>query len=60
MTEGRVGEARDLLEQLGERNPSRRTCLFAAHTLETLGDRQIAAEWRRRAEALAGNGSESP
>jgi arylsulfatase A-like enzyme/Tfp pilus assembly protein PilF len=60
MTEGRVGEARDLLEQLGERNPSRRTCLFAAHTLETLGDRQTAAEWRRRADALAGDGSESP
>jgi tetratricopeptide (TPR) repeat protein len=57
MTERRAEEARELLQQLARRNPSRRTYLFAARTLETLGDRRTAAEWQRRADGLPGDDS---
>jgi arylsulfatase A-like enzyme/Tfp pilus assembly protein PilF len=60
VTEGRVVEARALLEQLAERNPSSRTFLFAAKTLDTLGDGKTAAQWRRRAEALSSDGPGAP
>ncbi len=54
MVDGRGAEARALLEQLGERNPSRETYLFAAKTLEYLGDRRTAEDWKRRAAAFPG------
>lgn len=49
MVQKRVDEARELFEKLSERSPSRETCLFAAETLDYLGDRQTAEAWRRRA-----------
>jgi tetratricopeptide (TPR) repeat protein len=45
-------EARAALEALAAANPNRRALRFAAFTAETLGDRAVAAEWRRRAERV--------
>ncbi len=52
VVDGRPAEAHALLEQLGKRNPSRETYLFAAKTLEYLGDRHTAEDWKRRAAAF--------
>jgi arylsulfatase A-like enzyme/Tfp pilus assembly protein PilF len=42
-----------LLEEMGRADPSRRTYLLAAATLEALGEKDAAAAWRRRAESAA-------
>ena len=42
-----------LMEEMVRANPSPRTCLLAASTLESLGDRVRAESWRRRAEVLS-------
>lgn len=46
----RVGEVRALLDRMVRARPSRETALLAAKTLDTLGDRQAAAQWRRYVE----------
>ncbi len=41
-----------LMDEMYRANPSTRTCLVAATTFETLGEKEKAAVWRRRAEAV--------
>jgi arylsulfatase A-like enzyme/tetratricopeptide (TPR) repeat protein len=48
-----------LLEQMARADPTRRTCLVAAATLEALGEKEKAAAWRRRA-ASAGPQTPAP
>jgi tetratricopeptide (TPR) repeat protein len=46
-----VREVRAVLESMVARNPGPRAALLAARTLESMGDRALAAEYRRRATA---------
>jgi arylsulfatase A-like enzyme/Flp pilus assembly protein TadD len=46
-----LGEVRRLFEDMGRANPGKDGARLAAKTLESLGDREAAAEWRRRAGA---------
>jgi arylsulfatase A-like enzyme/Flp pilus assembly protein TadD len=51
--EGRkVSEVRAVLEGMVRADPRPATARLAAETLESLGDRETATAWRRRAEAL--------
>jgi len=52
MLTGRPGEANQTLESMAAASPSRRTYLFAAHTVEAVNDLRTAEEWKRRAKAL--------
>lgn len=49
---GRQSDAYDTLEQMAAANPDRHTYLFAAKTLDTLGDKRGAALWRSRAQSV--------
>lgn len=46
----RVGEVRALLDRMVRAHPGRDTVLLAAKTLDTLGDRQAAEQWRSHGE----------
>lgn len=46
-----LGEVRQLFETMAQAVPGRESALLAAKTLDSLGDRQAAAAWRRRAGA---------
>ncbi|HUP47092.1 MAG TPA: sulfatase-like hydrolase/transferase [Thermoanaerobaculia bacterium] len=48
----RPADAERTLEQMVRANPGPRSMLFAARTLENLGDARGAARWRQRAERL--------
>jgi len=52
MITGHPAEASQALEAMAAASPSRRTYLFAAHTVEAVHDVRAAEEWRRRAQAL--------
>jgi tetratricopeptide (TPR) repeat protein len=52
LVQQRTADAYNVLSQMAAANPDRHTYLFAAKTLDTLGDTKGAAEWRRRAAAL--------
>ena len=47
----RVADVRQLLDSMHAHNPGRETALLAARTLDSLGDGEGAAAWRRRASA---------
>jgi choline-sulfatase len=49
MVTGRPREAQQAIEAMVRANPGERTMLFAARTMEALGDTSGAARWRRRA-----------
>lgn len=49
---GRPDEAQRVLEEMVRRNPSRRSYLSAANTVEAVGDARGAAMWRQRAQAM--------
>jgi len=51
---GDRGTVDTLMEQMFRANPSPNTCLLAATTCETLGEKPQAAAWRRRAAASPG------
>jgi arylsulfatase A-like enzyme/Flp pilus assembly protein TadD len=46
-----IGEVRQLFETMAAANPGRDSARLAAKTLESLGDHEAAAVWRRRAGA---------
>ncbi len=46
-----LAEVRQLFETMARQNPGRESALLAAKTLDSLGDLQAAAAWRRRAGA---------
>jgi arylsulfatase A-like enzyme/Flp pilus assembly protein TadD len=48
----RVSEVDQLLQSMQTANPTKETALLAAKTLESMGDSEGAARWRRRAESL--------
>ena len=48
----RPADAQAVLEEMVRKNPTRRSYLSAANTVEAVGDTRGAANWRRRAEAL--------
>jgi len=48
----RPAEANQTLEAMAAASPSRRTYLFAAHTVEAVHDVRSAEQWRKRAESL--------
>lgn len=52
MITGRPAEANQTLEQMAAASPSRRTYLFAAHTVEAVHDVRAAEAWRRRAQTV--------
>jgi len=52
MLTGRPAEANQTLEAMAAANPSRRTYLFAAHTLEAVHDVRGAEQWKHRAQSL--------
>jgi len=52
MITGRAAEANQTLEAMAAATPTRRTYLFAAHTVEALHDVRAAETWKRRAQAL--------
>jgi len=52
MLTGKPAEANQVLEAMAAASPSKRTYLFAAHTVEAVQDVRSAAQWRKRAEAL--------
>jgi tetratricopeptide (TPR) repeat protein len=52
LVQQRSAEAYAVLDAMTKANPDRHTYLFAAKTLDTLGDKRGADEWRRRAAAL--------
>lgn len=52
MLTGRPAEANQTLEAMATANPSRRTYLFAAHTLEAVHDVRGAEQWKHRAQSL--------
>ena len=52
MLTGRPDLANQTLEAMAAASPSRRTYLFAAHTVEAVHDVRTAEAWKRRAEAL--------
>jgi len=52
MLTGRPAEANQTLESMAAASPSRRTYLFAAHTVEAVNDLRTAEAWKRRAQAL--------
>jgi predicted Zn-dependent protease len=47
-----LGEVRLLFEQMAAANPGKDSALLAAKTLESLGDHEAAAVWRRRAGSV--------
>jgi choline-sulfatase len=49
-----------LLDQMARANPSRRTYLIAAATLEAFGEKDKAAAWRARAESVGGSAPTTP
>jgi arylsulfatase A-like enzyme/Flp pilus assembly protein TadD len=52
MLTGRPAEANQTLESMAAASPSRRTYLFAAHTVEAVNDIRTAEAWKRRSKAL--------
>jgi Flp pilus assembly protein TadD len=50
LLQNRPADAHETLERMAQANPGRNTCLFAAKTLDALGDRAEAARWKRRAD----------
>ncbi|MGZ8867482.1 MAG: sulfatase-like hydrolase/transferase [Thermoanaerobaculia bacterium] len=50
MVTDRPREAQRAIESMVRANPGKRTLLFAARTLDALGDAKGAAQWRKRAE----------
>lgn len=52
MLTNRPSEATAALEEMVRANPNKRAALFAAHTVEAVGDRRSAAAWRQRSAAL--------
>jgi arylsulfatase A-like enzyme/predicted negative regulator of RcsB-dependent stress response len=49
-----------LLEKMASANPSRRTYLIAAATLEAFGEKDKAAAWRARAQSIGGSAPATP
>ncbi|HWW62723.1 MAG TPA: tetratricopeptide repeat protein, partial [Thermoanaerobaculia bacterium] len=52
MLTNRPGEASAALDLMMQANPNKRAALFAAHTVEAIGDQRSAALWKQRAAAL--------
>ncbi|HVR41273.1 MAG TPA: tetratricopeptide repeat protein, partial [Thermoanaerobaculia bacterium] len=52
MLTNRPDDANGLLELMVRVNPNKRAALFAAHTVEAIGDQRGAAMWRQRAATL--------
>jgi tetratricopeptide (TPR) repeat protein len=50
MVTNRPADAQQALEEMVKANPNRSAYLFAAHTVEALGDAQGAAAWKKRAK----------